>query len=709
MLPKRPSFQWISLLISGALTTALIGACTATAPTAEQLAAVPVGEADKLLVVDCLLPGQIRKLGQAMVYLSARRPIKTTASDCEIRGGEYVAYDRANYATALKVWLPPAQEGDPAAQTYVGEIYEKGLGLAPDYALAAEWYRKAAEQGYSRAQINLGFLYEKGLGVSKDTSRALNWYRKASGLSGDNLAFTSSLQTVETERTQLRQELALRDQEIQALRGQLQQTQSQLQSRRERLEATQRELENTRRQLQQQRRFPSPPPASDATTQQLQQRLAERQEQLEKQKQEIAYLQHQTELQRAQLTAEMRASEKRAKGTQVDMAEYQRAKLSSERERASLQQQVDYLRKQLAGYQDQLKDSKKELENLNLSRQQLQQQLERQQRSQAPPPDNAEAERLKKQLSEKSSELDQTRQRIADLESEVKRRQEELDQLKSLPAKRTDLATRQVTPGGTVTEQAPKLPTAELNFGAYYALIIGNNRYQHLPNLETAHNDATAIARLLKDRYGFEIQVLTDANRYQILTALNEFRAKLTEKDNFLLYYAGHGQLDSDNVKGNWLPVDAEPNNNANWISSDAITDILNAMTAKHVIVIADSCYSGIMLRSFTTSTEGGRSEEKRLAWLKHMIEQRSRTVLTSGGVEPVLDSGGGGHSLFARALLNVLASSREVLESPFLYRQVTKQVKIAAARLNVEQDPRYGPLKFAGDLGAPFFFKPVN
>jgi hypothetical protein len=155
--------------------------------------------------------------------------------------------------------------------------------------------------------------------------------------------------------------------------------------------------------------------------------------------------------------------------------------------------------------------------------------------------------------------------------------------------------------------------------------------------------------------------------------------------------------------------VDAEPNNNANWISSDAITDILNAMTAKHVIVIADSCYSGIMLRSFTTSTEGGRSEEKRLAWLKHMIEQRSRTVLTSGGVEPVLDSGGGGHSLFARALLNVLASSREVLESPFLYRQVTKQVKIAAARLNVEQDPRYGPLKFAGDLGAPFFFKPVN
>ena len=93
--------------------------------------------ADELLIVDCLLPGQIRKLGQRITYLTARQAIKTSAQDCEIRGGEYVAYDRANYATALKVWLPLAEGGDPQAQTYVGEIYEKGLGTSPDYAQAA--------------------------------------------------------------------------------------------------------------------------------------------------------------------------------------------------------------------------------------------------------------------------------------------------------------------------------------------------------------------------------------------------------------------------------------------------------------------------------------------------------------------------------------------------------------------------------------------
>lgn len=126
--------------------------------------------ADELLIVDCLLPGQIRKLGQRITYLTARQAIKTSAQDCEIRGGEYVAYGRANYATALKVWLPLAEGGDPQAQTYVGEIYEKGLGTSPDYAQAATWYRKAADQGYTRAQINLGYLYEKGLGFPPRTS-----------------------------------------------------------------------------------------------------------------------------------------------------------------------------------------------------------------------------------------------------------------------------------------------------------------------------------------------------------------------------------------------------------------------------------------------------------------------------------------------------------------------------------------------------------
>ena len=89
-------------------------------------------KADDLFIVDCLLPGQVRQLGQNYTYLSQRRPIRTTAKNCSIQGGDYVAYDRANHATALKVWLPAAQAGDATAQNYIGEIYEQGLGLQPD-------------------------------------------------------------------------------------------------------------------------------------------------------------------------------------------------------------------------------------------------------------------------------------------------------------------------------------------------------------------------------------------------------------------------------------------------------------------------------------------------------------------------------------------------------------------------------------------------
>src|SRR3984893_3568751 len=146
-----------------------------------------------LEVVDCLLPGQVRQLGNT-TYLTQRRPTRTTASDCRIRGGEYVAYDRADYKSALRVWMAAAEAGDAEAQNNVGEIYERGLGGEPNFEAAVIWYQKAADQGYSRALFNLGTLYEQGSGVEKDRMKALNLYRKAWGVPEDNLMFASAAQ-----------------------------------------------------------------------------------------------------------------------------------------------------------------------------------------------------------------------------------------------------------------------------------------------------------------------------------------------------------------------------------------------------------------------------------------------------------------------------------------------------------------------------------
>src|SRR5713226_8657725 len=165
----------------------LAAGCGSAPPSAPAQAGSPRAEvgapskADEFLIVDCLLPAPVRKLGAQLVYQGPRRPIKTSARDCEIRGGEYTSYDRADYRTALKVWMAQAEGGDAAAQTYVGEIYEKGLGVAPDYGAAAQWYRRAADAGFPRAAINLGYLYEHGLGVPRDPAQARYWYRRGAG------------------------------------------------------------------------------------------------------------------------------------------------------------------------------------------------------------------------------------------------------------------------------------------------------------------------------------------------------------------------------------------------------------------------------------------------------------------------------------------------------------------------------------------------
>ena len=85
------------------------------------------------------------------------------------------AYDKKDYATALKEWRPLAEQGITDAQYNLGQMYRKGQGVVQDYEEAVKWYRKAAEQGYGRAQNNLGVRYFKGEGVVQDFVRAHMW------------------------------------------------------------------------------------------------------------------------------------------------------------------------------------------------------------------------------------------------------------------------------------------------------------------------------------------------------------------------------------------------------------------------------------------------------------------------------------------------------------------------------------------------------
>ena len=78
-----------------------------------------------------------------------------------------------------------------------------------------------------------------------------------------------------------------------------------------------------------------------------------------------------------------------------------------------------------------------------------------------------------------------------------------------------------------------------VNFGNYYALIIGNNNYPQLTNLRSAENDAVVIESLLRNKYGFKTELLLNATKSDLLAALDSLRKTLTRKDNLIIYYAG--------------------------------------------------------------------------------------------------------------------------------------------------------------------------
>lgn len=83
------------------------------------------------------------------------------------------ARQRGDRATALKLWLPLAKQGNAEAQARAGLLYSN-LD-APDHAAAAAWTRLAARQGHAEAQATLAALYEGGAGVPRDLVRAYMW------------------------------------------------------------------------------------------------------------------------------------------------------------------------------------------------------------------------------------------------------------------------------------------------------------------------------------------------------------------------------------------------------------------------------------------------------------------------------------------------------------------------------------------------------
>ncbi|MBT4266594.1 MAG: caspase family protein [Deltaproteobacteria bacterium] len=271
-----------------------------------------------------------------------------------------------------------------------------------------------------------------------------------------------------------------------------------------------------------------------------------------------------------------------------------------------------------------------------------------------------------------------------------------LQQLRSASLSEVSLATINVEVENTRRNAGNRLS----NF-RYMALLIGINRYDNSAwqPLTNPIEDIAAIRNQLIDSYRFrpeDIISLENPTFSQIIDSFHTLKKKVDNRTHLMIYYAGHGYYPADEEEGYWIPKNGgDPSTQRFFIPTSTVLSKMKAIKSRHTLLIADSCFSGSLVRK-------SRGPTVPSGFYRELSQKKSRQIITSGGLEPVSDSGGRNHSIFAGNLLEILSKKRaEPLSASELAVQLRKSLKNTGA----EQTPEYGRLYIADDENGEFFF----
>ena len=243
--------------------------------------------------------------------------------------------------------------------------------------------------------------------------------------------------------------------------------------------------------------------------------------------------------------------------------------------------------------------------------------------------------------------------------------------------------------GESVTE-----PT--LQIGKYYALLIGvqNYRDSQVKSLDYPLQDVAKVKDILAQNYTFDeanIIVLRDPDRTQIINALDLLAQKLSEDDNLLIFYAGHGNWDERLKQGFWLPSNAQPEKRAEWVSNSSLRDYIGGIRTLHTLLISDSCFSGSIFRSREAFSSSPTA-------IRELYKLPSRKAMTSGALKEVPD-----RSVFVEYLIKRLKQNEEpYLSAETLFSSMRQAVINNSPNSQV---PQFGEIREAGDEGGDFIF----
>ncbi len=234
--------------------------------------------------------------------------------------------------------------------------------------------------------------------------------------------------------------------------------------------------------------------------------------------------------------------------------------------------------------------------------------------------------------------------------------------------------------------------------GINYLLVIGIDKYRFCPPLYNAVKDARDLVKLLHRQYLFspdhtEVLYNGDATQGKIYQKLGELDAKATANDNLVVYFSGHGEYKKTIDEGFWIPVDGKLDNHGSFLAFSMLTKYIRAISTRHTVVIADSCYAG----SFFTERKLRPEHET----LRRLYGIPSRWLLTAGRNEVVVDGKPGDNSPFADSLLWHLTNQEDGMIG---MRKLSERV-ITDVSSNARQIPRGEPIFNVGHRGGEFLF----
>lgn len=244
-----------------------------------------------------------------------------------------------------------------------------------------------------------------------------------------------------------------------------------------------------------------------------------------------------------------------------------------------------------------------------------------------------------------------------------------------------------------------------------FAVCIGINAYRHLRRLQGAVNDASSVANVLIDEFGFDgerVFTLLDeeATERSVKKHLELVSKEAHLNDRVVFFFAGHG-VTRKNVLGGDIGyvavVESETDDWSSYLRIEDITWFSELIAAKHVFYVFDSCFSGL---AFTRKPISGIGEKPVARWIADSMTHRTRQVLTAGLAEQeVGDLTQDGHSIFTSYFLRALSGEAAGSEGEITASQVMAYVTDKVMKdPSSQQTPAYGDL--SSEPGGDFVFR---